>query len=323
VSLDTIPKPVGMSSTDLVRVLFSAAILGALLMWLLPKAASPKASAAKPSTTLWKWGIWWAVAGWLPLAFPTTGWRPYYGCLGALGAWLAIAVWLVRWPRVSVAIIFSLALVRGALSKTMSWEWSEWYFLRSGSFLEAIRSELLLTHPTLPPHTRLYFARIPNNIGLITAQESALRVWYRDTTMQAHFYSAYRPREPSKPSGKDLFFRFDSTGARALVEIVSGPEDIGMARRQNPEWESDHEKLAMLFLRGGDVACASTEFEKLASLPQRADAALFASVCRRVQGDSTAAESLFESARKRTGVPAAELRAREDELLATMPATVR
>jgi hypothetical protein len=132
-----------------------------------------------------------------------------------------------------------LALLRGADSKTMSWDWGEWFWLRSGSFLSAIRSELLREHPTLPPHTRIYLGRIPNNIGLIAGQSPALRVWYRDTTLNATFYSNYRPRGATAPKGEDLFFRFDSS--QVLEEVVAGPEDIDAARRSNPEWEDDRE----------------------------------------------------------------------------------
>ena len=230
VSLDAVPRPEGLTLGDALRVFVSAATIGALLLWLLRRTTpSGTETLRHPPRRLWTWGIWWAVAAWIPLALPTTGWRSYYGCLGALGAWLAIAVWLVSRPRTAIAIVVGLALIRGAQAKTASWEWGEWYWLRAGSVLEAIRADLLATHPSLPPHTRVYFGRIPNNIGLIAAQQSALRVWYRDTTVSARYYSAYRPRGVGEPPGRDLFFRFDSSGVRALAEVVSGAEDIDAA----------------------------------------------------------------------------------------------
>jgi hypothetical protein len=320
VSLDAVPRPKGMTLGYAFRVVVSAVTIGMLLMWLLRKTRSAGAgTVGQPLRALWGWGIWWAVAAWIPLAFPTTGWRSYYGCLGALGAWLAISVWLADRPRTAVAIVVGLALIRGAQSKTASWEWGEWYWLRAGSFLEAIRADLLVTHPVLPPHARVYFGRIPNNIGLIVAQQSALRVWYRDTTLSAQYYSAYRPRGAGEPPGKDFFFRFDSTGVRSLVEVVSGPEDIDAAREHNPEWESDHEKLAMLFLRAGDARRAAVEFEKLSELPTRSDAAVFASVCRNIVGDYAQADSLLSAAQRRTNLSRTEIANRVQSLEATIP----
>jgi hypothetical protein len=171
----------------------------------------------------------------------------------------------------------------------------------------------------MAPHTRIYFARIPNNIGLIAAQQSALRVWYRDTTLSAQYYSAYRPRAAAEPPGQDLFFRFDSTEVRALIEVVSGPEDVEAARRQNPEWDSDHEKLAMMFLRNGDARRAALEFEKLSELPARANAAVFASVCWSAAGDSAHADSLLGAAQVRMKAPRSEINKWARQLWATMP----
>jgi hypothetical protein len=319
VNLDVVPRPIGITPGDIVGTILSAILVGALLAWYLRRGASGAGKGVHEyePRALWRWGLWWAAAGWLPLLLPTTGWRAYYGCLGALGAWLAIAVWLVRWPRAAVTTVMVLALLRGADSKTMSWDWGEWFWLRSGSFLSAIRSELLREHPTLPPHTRIYLGRIPNNIGLIAGQSPALRVWYRDTTLNATFYSNYRPRGATEPKGEDLFFRFDSS--QVLEEVVAGPEDIDAARRSNPEWEDDHEKLAMLFLRSGDTRRAAVEFEKLSLLTHRADAAVFASVCWSVEGDSARADSLRAAAQQRIKLSSSEMLKWVESLKATMP----
>ncbi len=35
-----------------------------------------------------RFGVSWAIAGWIPLFMPSIGWHAYYGSLGTLGAWL-------------------------------------------------------------------------------------------------------------------------------------------------------------------------------------------------------------------------------------------
>src|SRR5262249_59783431 len=125
-------------------------------------------------------------------------------CMGALGAWLGISLWLSRSPRIAATALVVLALLRGADAKTLTWDWGdEWYQRRAGNLLAAIRAELLRQRPVLPSHSRLFFGHIPNNIGLVAGESPAVRVWYRDTTLHAGFYSMYRPRTAAETPGPD------------------------------------------------------------------------------------------------------------------------
>jgi hypothetical protein len=335
VNLDRWPRPIDFVVADVVMCVVGAAILSGSLAWLLgrldrtvttskakrtPDAAA--ASALRSPRSLWVWGLSWGLIGVLPTLVPSTGWHPYYYCVGALGVWLAFAVWLRSRPSWAIAIVAVLAFVRGAVAWTASYDWgSEAYFVRSGKLLSLIHAELLREHPSLPSHTRVYMARVPNNIGLIAGQASALQVWYRDHTVTADFYNGYRPRTYAEPSGDDLFFRFDPD--RILVEIVPGPENIGAAMAANPEWQDDHEKLSMLFLRSGDLDRAAEEFEKLSQLPNATQATMYASVCRLVQGNSTRSDSLLRSAQQGTSASWAEMVGWRERLVESMPGPAR
>jgi hypothetical protein len=258
------------------------------------------------------------MVGWLPLFLPSIAWHAYYGCLGALGAWLALALWLQRRPKIALAVITCLAILRGAQASSQSWDWgNEWYQRRAGNMLASIRDNLQRQHPTLPPHSRVFLGHIPNNIGLIAGQSPALRVWYRDSTLQAGFYSYYRARPEYAPPGTDYFFRFDSL--KGMIEIKAGPEDLQQGMMSNSAWEGDHEKLAMLFLRSGDVTRAAVEFEKLSVLPHRPDAAGYAAVCWEFAGDKGRADSLLARAGPRMGLSPAQLQEWAQGLRASFP----
>src|SRR5262249_27792189 len=153
--------------------------------------------------SLWHWGLWWGFVGVLPMLVPSTGWHAYYYCIGALGVWLSFAVWAAARPRWATAVVACLTVLRGVMASTISYDWgSEAYLIRAGNILSIIRADLLRQHPTLPPNTRVYIARVPNNIGLIAGPTSALRVWYGDHTVNARFYNHYRPRAGSEPGGE-------------------------------------------------------------------------------------------------------------------------
>ena len=169
----------------------------------------------------------------------------------------------------------------------------------------------------MPRNSRVYFAHIPNNIGLIAGQSPALRVWYRDSTLQAGFYSQYQARSPSAAKGEDFFFRFDS--AVGMVEVEAGREDVRLGLSSNANWEADHAGLAMVFLRGGDVSRAAGEFEKVSLLRHRPDAAVYAGVCWKSAGDTIRADSLYAAGETRMHLSHAELLDWEARLRATMP----
>jgi hypothetical protein len=319
VSLDTIPRPQDVDSGAVLRTLLSAVLL-AIGVWLALRApAAPGPTNPREGRRgLVRFAGVWMLAGWAPLLHASISWHAYYGCLGVLGAWVAIALWLERHPRLAVVAIASLTFLRGAQAATPAWDWgSEWYLRRAGNMLTAIRGDLLRQHPTLPQHSRVYLGHIPNNIGLIAGQSPALRVWYRDSTLQAGFFSYYRPRREGEPQGQDFFFRFDSlTG---MTEIHAGAEDVPSAVQSDPSWEDAHEKLAMLFLRSGDVRRAAVEFEKLSQLPPRADAAGYAAVCWEVAGDTARADSLAAGSGKRMGLSTSQLSAWLAQLRQSFP----
>jgi len=132
-----------------------------------------------------------------------------------------------------------------------------------------------------------------------------MRIWYRDTTLRAHYYSDYAPRIDGHPE-RDFFFRFDSTAG--LIEVRRGPEEVGPARHANPKWEDDHEVLAALLLRAGDLPAAATEYGKLGALMWRTDCLIYAGACHQLTGDSAGAESLYNLVAHRMHYPVKAVR---------------
>jgi hypothetical protein len=251
--------------------------------------AVPSSSPAPTHREVIAYGVAWCVAGWLPLLSRSIGWHAYYGSLGVLGAWVVLAELLERWPNVAVASLVVLGLLRGHAEATRSWDWgSQWYQVRAGSMLRVIKEQLLGLHPTLPPHSRLYFVHIPNNIGFIAGRSPAVRVWYGDPTLEAGFYSYYRARAPGETLGTDLFFHFDSTAG--IREVMPDATDRGAPGGPDAVWEKDHIDLATTMVANGDLPRAARLFEVVADLrPERTDAWMFAGACWEATGDSVSA----------------------------------
>jgi hypothetical protein len=321
-NLDQWPHPQELTAGRMVRIGLALAVLAAgaaILMRSTVTTSVESRGTVANRRDLTRFALAWSAIAWFPLFLPSIQWHAYYACLGALGAWFGLALWLEDRPRVVVAGIVGLGILRGAQASTLSWDWgTEWYQRRAGYFLSSIKTDLLRLHPALPHHSRVYFGHIPNNIGLIAGKWSpTLRVWYRDTTVRATFYSDYRPRASDEPAGEDFFFRFDSL--RGLTEIQAGPEDIGRALLADPDWEANHEKLAMLMLMGGDLRRAAAEFEKLSSLQHRPDAAGYAAVCWEFAGDASRAESLEAAAGSRMKLSKGELESWMARLRASFP----
>jgi len=145
-------------------------------------------------------GIAWAGLGWLPVLSPSLGWHAYYGSLGSLGFWFALAILLQDHRRTAIAIVAVLALLRQARAATPSEDWgTEWYQVRAGMTLARIREQLFQLHPTLPPHSRLHFAQMPPHIGFLAGDGPSVRIWYKDPTLRAQYFSAFAPRTPDAP----------------------------------------------------------------------------------------------------------------------------
>jgi hypothetical protein len=293
-------------------------VLACLLALRAPAGEAGTGSRGTDTARALRFGAWWAVAGWLPLFQRSIGWHAYYGCIGALGAWAVLGGWFAGRPRLAAPALALLAILHGVSGATRSWDWgSEWYQRRAGHLLGLIRRQLLASHPTMRPHSRLYFGSIPNNIGLVAGQSPAVRVWYGDSTLEAGFYSYYEPRAPGEPRGPDLFFSFDTTSG--LREVRTGPEDVMLESRLDPGWAEAHEKLAVLFVEHGNFRAAAEEFEKIARLQGRPDALMFEAVCLEHCDEPARADSLFRLAAERTGRPNADITTWAARLRATLP----
>lgn len=302
------------------RGLLSAAVLLAIVL-LAGRFATEKDPEYPPSdgrTRIILFGSVWAMLGWSVLFLPSIGWHAYYGVLGSFGCWLALATFLAQYRRTTITVVLALALLREARAATPSWDWgTDWYQSRAGAILASIRERLLQFHPTLPRHSRLFFARIPNNIGLLAGNGPAIRIWYEDPTLQARFYSAYTSRTIGDTLGRDYFFRFDSV--QVLLEVRPGPESFDEAMRDNPQWQHDHEVLASMFIRTGNIAGAAAEYSKLATaFPGRPDYALYAGAAHEAIGSKAEARAFYRAAARAYGDSLIRIQAHE--LIRALPA---
>ena len=309
------PRP-ELGWPDVLRIGVPAAALLVALVFLGTRSRRRPAKASAGTATASRvadFGLVWALIALLPLLMPSIAWRAHYVLLAALGAWLAFATLLASRPGLACAIVAALALLRPAVGATPSGDWSsEWYRRRAAAFVEHIRADLLRRQPAPPRHTRLYFVRAPSDVGFLAGDGPALRVWYRDPTLRAGYYSSYRPRNPAVPAGPDLFFRFDSTSG--WVEVRPGAEDVAGAGRENPRWEQDHVTLARALADGGDWRRAAAEFAKLAeAVPSRCEYASDAGACLESLGDSSAAAEWYARAARLPGADA-EARANAERL---------
>lgn len=284
-------------------VLLKGGLIGLLLALLVLMAARswppppPSQAGQLSDQRLIAFGSAWALLGWSVLFMPSISWHGYYGVLGSLGCWLVLGTMLHRHVPLAIALVLCVAVLREARVATPSWDWGTyWFQKRSGSFLEAVRHRLRGLYPTIPAHSRLFFTRMPNNIGFLAGDGPAVRVWYDDPTLEARYFSSYTARTPGDTSGRDLFFRYDSL--TVLVEIHPGRTEPPSAIRAYLGWQRDHEVLASLFIRSGNTHDAAEEYEKLwLALPERPDYALLAATAYEAVGDSGRAAPLFTAAR--------------------------
>lgn len=319
VNADKLFLPRDRSAERRLATVTSALVLALAAYLSLRRAPSGKRSTQGPRRgDLIRFGAVWCAAGWIPLFHPSIGWHAYYGSLAALGAWIALAALIVDRPRFVIGLLLALGILRGAAAATPSWDWgSEWYQTRAGNMLQLIRGQLLESYPTLPPNSRIYFGSIPNNIGLIAGRSPAVRVWYGDASLEAGFYSYYRPRSSTDARGPDLFFHFDST--TGIREVFADSAAAVRTAAVAPGWEQDHESVAMTLLSSGDLPRAARLFEAIATLPHRPDAQMLAAVCWQEYGDTTRAAADLERVRVRTGGTMAQMTDWAARLHASMP----
>jgi hypothetical protein len=305
-------------SEERARDALALLVLLAIAVLALRLPPAPAAPSRPPVRSFVAFGAAWAAAAWAPLFQASVGWHAYYGGLGAMGAWLAIVTPLERRPRAVLAVLAVLCALHLPAAASSGWDWgSEWYQRRAGNLLGVIRKQLVARHPTLRPYSRLYFGSIPNNIGLVAGNSPAIKVWYRDSTIAAGFYSYYRPRPATLPAGPDLFFHFDSTAG--IRELVPGPEDLATALRNDPDWVANHTSLAMLFLTQGSPALAAFEFEKIARLPDHADDLGHAAIAWEVAGEPERSGPLLREFARRSGGTPTEVEAWAQRLRETLP----
>jgi hypothetical protein len=166
--------------------------------------------------------------------------------------------------------------------------------------MRQIRGRLFELHPAVPPHSRLYFSRMPAHIGFLAGDGPAVRVWYRDPTLRARYYSQYEPRSRADSLGEDYFFIFD--GTRVLREIQLGEEPQAPFPSRRRLWLDDHLSLAFLLLRKGDPGRAAGEFAKLAAAyPAMPDYALFAGAAFHASGAEEQALPYLHAAARALG----------------------
>jgi hypothetical protein len=274
--------------------------LAALGGWLTASRSMRRTGVSRASEAT-RFGIAWAVLGWLLLFMPALGWHAYHTLFGSLGAWLAIATVLARRTAIAFAVVGALAILHFAHADTPSRDWaSEWYQRSAAAFLDGLESNLRTLHPSLPPNSRLFFVKVPSNVGFLAGDGPALRVWYGEPTLSGGFYSSYRKRAADRPQGPDYFFRYDST--TGWVPVIAGAEDPANARASGEEWRHDHEVLAATFARANDWERAATEYAKLAEIDSlNADYAHDAGVSFETAGDSTLAAHWYAQAASRPG----------------------
>lgn len=320
INLDVWPRPVEIALQDVVLTVVACALAIVFVAMVLRKVDGGEVVRGEQDASLRRgwFGAGWAVLGWLPMLSPSVGWHAYYGCLGAMGAWLGITLVPIRNSRIVAAGMVVLTCLGAAHGKTMSWDWgNEWYQRRAGALLRDIQADLMRQHPSLPRHSRVFLSHIPNNIGLVAGSSAALRIWYDDPTLRAGFLSYYRPRHPDEPTGKDYFFRLDTLSG--MIEIREPVTDLAQELTWNPAWERDHQDLALVYLGARDFERAAAEFDVIARLPRRVDALVMGAVCHRLAGDSTSAARNVALAAVRLACPRDSIEAWAGNLSRQLP----
>lgn len=265
------------------------------------------ARAAAPARGAWiRAGLgWWAI-GWLPFALAPLRWHSYYGWIGLCGLWLAVAAALLPRPRVLVALLAGVALLRPLQCASRVDEWStEAYQEVAAARTDRVRDGLLALHPTLPPHTRIFALGLPSGTGIRTGprRSAAASVWYRDSSVAVVGLHDYRPRTAGEAAGPDYFYlisRDDLSWLPLEPEGTGVPESL----RRRADWRNEVEKLAARFADSGQWSRARASYARLAiAYPDAPDFAFNLGVSLAREGETGAARAWLDRADSLVGSP--------------------
>ena len=240
----------------------------------------------------------WIAVGIGCLLSRTIGWHAYYAILAAIGAWYLLGMLLERRRWLALAVLAVVIVLEPLRAETPSWDAASFaYQQRAGIFCGNLRAALMKEVPKVPPHTRLYFVGIPQNVGFVTADGPAFRVLYGDSTLRGWFMGRYAQRDPSAPRGEDLFLSFDGVAAFHRM-LPAAPPPLGANPEALAEWESDGRTLAWTFGHAHDWPRAAEQFVVLArTRPESVEYAANAADCFRRAGDAARAEEYLARAR--------------------------
>jgi hypothetical protein len=297
VNLDELPRPEAGFAPVALPALLAAIPLVGLAVWAAWR-RDAGATGASPGRVA-AFGATWALLGWLPLLEPSLPWHPYYGLLGAFGAWLILGTLLERRAWIAPIVIAALVALHAGRVATPSVSLdSEWYLARVGDLVRSTRAYFTAAYPSFPGHSRVFLAEVPGNLGLVPADtaSSVLAVWYRDPTLSANYLSRYRPRAPAEPPGPDWFFTFDpARGWSEEEHIPAGP------RAERDQWD----KYARTMWSFHEFPEAIEALERLARAePGNVDHAVHLGDCHLALGDTTQAIRWYRRAAALPGAPA-------------------
>ncbi len=301
-NLDAWPRPEG-GFAALARAAWAPVALLAALAWVRwPRRRED--GAPLPAGGAEMFGAAWALLGWLPLLLPGLGWHGYYALFGALGLVLALAPLASRRLPIALALVAIVGVLGVARARTPSLDWGEAsYQRRAAAMLRGLRADLLKQHASVPRHSRLFFAGVPDRVGFLAGDGPSLRVWYGDSTLSGGFWSGWTPRAKNAPEGIDYFFSYDTT--RGWIEVHAGDEDVARAAAHDHAWAEHQRQLAAAFSDAGDWNAAGTCYAKLAAAdPADPQAAFRLAICRSQAGDSLEAARWLKTAAALPGASA-------------------
>jgi hypothetical protein len=315
-NLDAIPKPESGWLSALLLALLGAVPLTLLIRdsWSRESmhmgggegtaSASTPDLLSKRDVRLIAFGATWCVSGCAPLLAPGIHWHSYYSLLASLGAWFALSVPLRRVPRLALAIVLALAMLRAGRSTTVLHDWGEEsYARRAGQVLSALRDDLLAKVPTPVRSTRFWFHDVPSEAGFLVGDGPSIRLWYGDSTLRGGYYNDYVLRPSGSVPGPERFFRFDRS--RGWVEVATGPEDVEVVMRTDPTWAAEHQRLAATLSRAEDWPRAAEEYAKLAvAFPDSVSYPYLAGLAKLSAGDSLASLPWLRRAAQHPGADA-------------------